>query len=85
MNDFFIANRYRRRGVGRRAVFALFDQLRGQWEIGQLPGDLTAQAFWQQVVGEYTGGSFEAVTIQDAADEPPYPGQNFDTTRVDEC
>ena len=80
----FIANRYRRQGIGRQAAFALFGRLQGRWEVGQLPGDSVAQAFWQKVVDEYTRGNFEAVMIQDQAEEPPYPGQNFDNTRVEE-
>ena len=80
VSDFFIANRYRRQGIGRQAALAVFDQLRGRWEIGQLPGDPAAQAFWQRVVGEYTREKFEAVMIQDDANEPPYPGQNYDNT-----
>jgi predicted acetyltransferase len=84
MSDFFIANRYRRQGIGRQAAVDLFDQLRGRWEIGQKPGDSDAQAFWQTVVGEYTRGNFEAVMMQDHADEPPYPGQIFDNTTMDE-
>lgn len=74
MNDFFIANRYRRCGIGRQAVFTLFDRFRGRWKIEQVTGDADAQAFWQKVVGEYTRGDFVATG-------PPSPGQEFDNTR----
>ena len=77
MNDFFLLNRYRRQGIGRAAAHILFDRFPGEWEVGQLTNDPDSQAFWQKVIGEYTGGSYAAVLIQDDPNEPPYPGQNF--------
>jgi predicted acetyltransferase len=73
MNDLFIANRYRRCGIGRQAVLTLFDRFRGHWKIEQVAGDADAQAFWQKVVGEYTQGDFVATG-------QPSPGQEFDST-----
>jgi predicted acetyltransferase len=74
MNDFFIANRYRRCGIGRQAAFTLFDWFPGRWQIEQMAGDVDAQAFWERVVGEYTQGEFTATGL-------PSPGQGFDNTK----
>lgn len=56
MAEFFVLRRYRQRGIGRRAVFALFDRFRGKWEISELPRNEPAIRFWRRVIGEYGGG-----------------------------
>lgn len=56
MAEFFVLRRHRGRGIGRRAVFALFERFRGRWEISQLPRNAAAIAFWRAVIGEYGGG-----------------------------
>ena len=61
MLDFFVAHKYRRRGVGRAAARAVFDLLPGCWEVAQLAGNRPAVTFWNSLVGEYTGGAFESL------------------------
>ena len=56
MAEFFVLRRHRGRGIGRRAVFALFDRFRGKWEISELPRNAVAIGFWRAVIGEYGGG-----------------------------
>jgi len=57
--EFFVLNRSRRGGVGRRAAHAIFDELHGVWEVSELPNNARAIAFWRTVVGEFTGGRYE--------------------------
>jgi predicted acetyltransferase len=57
--DFFIAHKYRRRGVGRQAAHGAFDLFHGRWEVAQLTGNAAAVAFWNGVIREYTGGQYE--------------------------
>ena len=57
--DFFVAHKYRRRGVGDAAARAVFDRFRGRWEVEQLAGNLPAVTFWNRVIEEYTGGHYE--------------------------
>lgn len=59
VQDFFIAAKYRRKGVGRAAARAVFEKFRGRWEVFQLARNTPAIAFWNRVIGEYTGGSYE--------------------------
>ena len=58
------------RGSGRVRARALarfvFDTLRGAWEVGQMPDNLRAQAFWRSVIGERTGGRFVEHRLDDA-------------------
>ncbi len=56
MAEFFVLRAWRGRGIGRRAVLALFDRFRGKWEISELPRNAAAIRFWRRVIGEYGGG-----------------------------
>ena len=58
MAEFFVLRRERGCGIGRRAVFALFDRFRGKWEISELPRNTTAIRFWRRVIGEYSRGRY---------------------------
>ena len=80
MQDFFVLNKFRRRGVGRATALSLLNQFRGKWEIGQMSTNYGAIAFWQAVVQEHTGGDYTQIQIVDGPDEAGGPGQNFDNT-----
>lgn len=58
MAEFFVLRKHRGRGLGRRAVFTLFDRFRGKWEISELPRNAPAIRFWRRVIGEYSGGRY---------------------------
>src|ERR1700730_3245990 len=62
MSEFFVLRNLRGQGIGRRAVFALFDRFRGKWEISELPRNAAAISFWRRVIGEYAGGRYEETT-----------------------
>ena len=71
MAQFFFARRWRRRGLASRAACAVFDALPGRWEVGQIPLNLPAQAFWRKVIGQYTSGAYtEPEGDQEAWDGP---------------
>jgi predicted acetyltransferase len=57
--DFYITPKYRRQGVGVQAARAAFDLYHGRWVVYQLERNLAARAFWQQVIGDYTGGAYQ--------------------------
>jgi predicted acetyltransferase len=65
MAQFFVMKKYRRHGVGSAAAGHIFDQVRGRWEVGQMPLNLPAQAFWRRVIGAYTGGRFVEHDLND--------------------
>jgi predicted acetyltransferase len=78
MGQFFVVKKYRRRGLGSVAAKRVFDQVRGRWEVGQMPMNLPAQAFWRRVIGEYSAGNF----VEHALDDARWQGllQCFDNT-----
>jgi len=66
MGQFFVMRPYRRTGVGRLGARFLFDAHRGKWEVGQMPLNLPAQAFWRRTISEYTNGNFVEHELHDA-------------------
>jgi predicted acetyltransferase len=67
MDQFFVLKKYRRHGLGRHLAVAVFDALPGRWEVGQMPGNHAAQAFWRRVIAQYSGGRFTEHTLRDGA------------------
>lgn len=57
--EFFILKKYRRRGVGRIAVFNIFNKFHGIWEVKELPENRKAHVFWRKVIGEYTSNNYK--------------------------
>jgi predicted acetyltransferase len=58
MEQFFILKRYRRTGAGRALARHVLFSHPGLWEIGQMPRNAVATAFWRRVIGEVTGEQF---------------------------
>ena len=56
--EFFVMQKYRRRGIGKQAAMKVFDMHQGGWEVSQWAKNLPAQKFWGAVIGEYTKGKF---------------------------
>jgi predicted acetyltransferase len=57
VGEFFIMRRLRRRGIGQKAAFDVFDRFRGRWEVRTIVQNEPALAFWRKVVHRYTGGN----------------------------
>jgi len=62
MDDFFVMRKYRRAGAGTMLARWCFDRFRGHWEVGEMPQNTAAQAFWRKVIAEYTGERYREVT-----------------------
>lgn len=63
MEQFFVLGKHRRAGVGRMLALHVFTSHPGLWEVGQIPANLRAQAFWRQVIGDFTHGRFVEVQV----------------------
>jgi predicted acetyltransferase len=63
MAEFFILLKYRRQGIGARAAWELFDLFSGRWEVCEIPENTSARDFWRKAIGEYTGGDYEEVFL----------------------
>lgn len=58
IQEMFVLNNYKRKGVGKTAISILFDKFRGNWEIKSLPCSESAKKFWISSVKEYTNDQF---------------------------
>jgi len=67
MAQFFVVRKYRRQGVARAAAIAIFDNMPGKWEIGQIPLNTVARTFWQEVIRDYTKGAFNETYLENDA------------------
>lgn len=56
--EFFVMQKYRRKGIGRAAATQIFDMHKGGWEVTQWAENTPAQMFWKDVIGEYTKGEY---------------------------
>ena len=62
--EFFVANPFRKRGLGRAAALETFRRFPpGEWVVTEVPGNLAAQAFWRRVIGDLTDGNYSEETI----------------------
>lgn len=70
IEEFFVMKSYRRQGVGLEAAKAVIAAFPGsKWEIGQHGKNTVSQKFWETVVNEVTGGSFEKKNYVDRGEE----------------
>jgi predicted acetyltransferase len=63
MEQFFILKKYRHADLGATLARHVFDSHPGPWEVGQMPRNLPAQAFWRKVIASLTGDRFTEVQV----------------------
>ncbi len=61
LSEFFIMNKYRRKGYGKEAVFKVLDMHRGKWQLKRHPHNIASVHFWNKVINEYTKGNYRLV------------------------
>jgi len=59
VSEFFVMYKYRRMGVGRKALFMALDLHRGTWQLKRHPKNKDSVHFWNNAINEYTSGNFE--------------------------
>ncbi len=64
MAEFYVLERYRRWGIGRRVAYWIFNRYPGRWKVSQITPNLGAIAFWRNVIGAYTSGDYSETTDQ---------------------
>jgi predicted acetyltransferase len=63
MEQFFILRRFRRTGAGYALAKHVFSSHPGAWEVGQMPSNIVAQAFWRRVIAQVTSGKFVELQV----------------------
>ena len=65
LSEFFILRKYRKKGVGRKVAFHIFDLYCGSWEIYQPHINLIAKKFWKTIIEAYTAGKYTETVMED--------------------
>lgn len=60
VQEMFVLNKFKRKGIGSKAVIELFDNHKGNWKIKSLPLSKQAESFWVNIVKEHTNNNLEA-------------------------
>lgn len=63
LQEMFVLNNFKRKGVGSKAVKELFDNHRGNWEIKSLPLSEQAESFWTNTIKNYTDNKYNVEHI----------------------
>ena len=61
LSEFFVMHKYRRGGVGRKAVNSVLDKHHGKWQLKRHPHNTVSVKCWDSVVSEYTRGNYRLV------------------------
>ncbi len=56
--EFFIANNYKRKGIGRKVIGIVFKKFKGHWKISYHHNNICGKKFWEKVVSEYTKNKY---------------------------
>lgn len=67
--EFFVMKKYRHKGVGRTAAVKIFDMFPGGWEVARWTVNKPAGEFWSKVIGEYTGGDYDIISLPEKGRE----------------
>lgn len=63
MEQFFILKSHRRGGAGSVLATYVFGRHPGPWEVGQMPANRAAQAFWRRVIDAFSAGQFTEIGV----------------------
>ncbi|MCM3783511.1 hypothetical protein M3231_11035 [Neobacillus mesonae] len=60
VNEFFLLQPFRGRGIAEAAAVKVFDRFRGNWELFTNPSErnMVGQKFWRKTIGNYRSGDF---------------------------
>jgi predicted acetyltransferase len=64
MAEFFVMQKYRRKGIGKTIACQVFELFPGKWEVIQMGENAPSIQFWEGVVHEYTQGNFTKQAVQ---------------------
>lgn len=61
--EFFILSKFRKKELGMKVAFKIFDKFPGKWEIVARKENLVAEKFWDKVIRQYTKGKFSKIIL----------------------
>ena len=79
--EFFILNKYRKRGVGTKSISLLLKELPGKWELAWLENNRVAEKFWKRTISCLTDSVQDFMQLKDKdsdGNEIYTPGLRFE-------
>ncbi len=67
--EFYIKKLYRRKGIGKKIAFDLFDLFEGKWEIRQSAQNKPAIKFWRKTIASFTKNNYEEKYVNSKEEE----------------
>jgi predicted acetyltransferase len=64
MAEFFVIRAYRRRGIGTRVAYELWNHFAGPWEVRVMAANVSARRFWERAISGFTGEAVQAVRVE---------------------
>lgn len=58
IGEFFVMNKYKKKGVGKYAATQVFNRHPGVWEVCYINENIPAKLFWEKVISEYTSNHY---------------------------
>lgn len=71
MAEFFILKKYRRKNIGKKAAYILFDNYKGSWHIHQHEKNIPSQIFWRNIIKEYTENNYKELSKEESDFDGP--------------
>lgn len=68
--EFYVMEKFRNRGIGKKAAVEIFNMFPGKWEVAVAQENIPGLGFWGKVIREYTQGKF----IKDNVDNDSWYG-----------
>ena len=62
--EFFVLRGHRGRGVGREAAHALWNMMRGRWEVRVMETNRVAAEFWARAVASFKGAEVRPALVE---------------------
>lgn len=63
VQEMFVLNNYKNKGIGKLAIFEIFNKHKGDWIIKSLPCSEPSERFWNRTINEYTKGKYNIERI----------------------
>lgn len=63
LQEIFVLNNYKNKGIGYNTVKELLDMCKGQWVIKSLPNSKGAENFWMKTIKDLTDDNFKMERI----------------------
>lgn len=59
--EFLILPSFRRKHIGKKVAYDIFEKYKGDWEVQPMENNPIAYSFWKNIINEYTNGNYKIV------------------------